>query len=421
MKSSFPGYYRLTNEELKRLWDECIFVLDASVLLNLYRYSDQTREELLDILRGIQDRLWIPHQAALEYQRNRLNVIHQQTAAYAQIREHIQSAQKELCISIGNLGRHPLVEPGTWSSKIDEAFSSLENELDRLEKEHPDLSERDGVRDTIDSLLDGKVGQAMSADRLESIYREGRRRYKEKRPPGFADSDKDGVEKYGDLVLWMQVVDKAKEEGIFTILVTDDRKDDWWFRVHGRTVGPRPELREEFLVAASVPFYMYQADRFMDYATDYLKRRIRKEAIDEVRGIRETDESSAAAAAAMQALGRHVADSEETFSSIVESNRRMVEGWRSIVNAAQIQNHTLGAGARSAALEALRETTNRLQRQLSSQYEPHFQKLDQMLRQAGGDWAVRSAKDHVSKLPESGAGPRRGKRAQSRTRSEKRK
>jgi len=219
----------------------------------------------------------------------------------------------------------------------------------------------------------------------------------------------------------MQVVDKAKEEGIFTILVTDDRKDDWWFRVHGRTVGPRPELREEFLVAASVPFYMYQADRFMDYATDYLKRRIRKEAIDEVRGIRETDESSAAAAAAMQALGRHVADSEETFSSIVESNRRMVEGWRSIVNAAQIQNHTLGAGARSAALEALRETTNRLQRQLSSQYEPHFQKLDQMLRQAGGDWAVRSAKDHVSKLPESGAGPRRGKRAQSRTRSEKRK
>ncbi len=37
MRAMFPGYYRRTEEELERIWDEGLFVLDANVLLNLYR------------------------------------------------------------------------------------------------------------------------------------------------------------------------------------------------------------------------------------------------------------------------------------------------------------------------------------------------------------------------------------------------
>ena len=85
MKKIFPGYYRPTKKEFSNLWNSCLFVLDANVLLNLYRYSQETSDELIQILKQISDRLWIPHQAALEYQENRLQTIAKQLEVYDEI------------------------------------------------------------------------------------------------------------------------------------------------------------------------------------------------------------------------------------------------------------------------------------------------------------------------------------------------
>jgi hypothetical protein len=90
MKKSFPGYYQPSDNELKQIWENCVFVIDANVLLNLYRYTPSTSEELINILEKVSDRLWLPHQAALEYHKNRLNVIQQQTDTYEKIQELIK-------------------------------------------------------------------------------------------------------------------------------------------------------------------------------------------------------------------------------------------------------------------------------------------------------------------------------------------
>ena len=75
MRTTFLGYYRFTEEEFSTLWKDCLFVLDANVILNLYRYSKNTSDVLLNILKGISERLWLPHQIAFEYQDNRLETI----------------------------------------------------------------------------------------------------------------------------------------------------------------------------------------------------------------------------------------------------------------------------------------------------------------------------------------------------------
>ncbi len=36
MRDLFPGYYRPTEEEFAKMWQEGIFVFDANVLLNIY-------------------------------------------------------------------------------------------------------------------------------------------------------------------------------------------------------------------------------------------------------------------------------------------------------------------------------------------------------------------------------------------------
>ena len=75
MKSKFPEYFKLNEKDIRSLWQNALFTLDTSILLNLYRYSNETREEFLKILNKLEDRIWIPHQSAQEFFNNRLNVI----------------------------------------------------------------------------------------------------------------------------------------------------------------------------------------------------------------------------------------------------------------------------------------------------------------------------------------------------------
>ncbi|MEQ9367742.1 MAG: PIN domain-containing protein [Coleofasciculus chthonoplastes F3-SA18-01] len=88
MRDLFPGYYRPTSEEeFKKIWQEAIFSFDANILLNIYRYSSETKERLFEIIEHLKERIWIPHQVAYEYQKERLKVISQQSQPYDEIRK----------------------------------------------------------------------------------------------------------------------------------------------------------------------------------------------------------------------------------------------------------------------------------------------------------------------------------------------
>lgn len=66
MKKEFPGYFANHEDDIEKLWQDCIFVLDANVMLSLYRYSDATGSELLKVFNFLSERLWIAHQVAQE-------------------------------------------------------------------------------------------------------------------------------------------------------------------------------------------------------------------------------------------------------------------------------------------------------------------------------------------------------------------
>src|SRR5262249_13882425 len=103
MRNLFPGYYRLTQAELQELWEKAIFVLDANVLLNLYRYPKEASDDLLRIFSQISARLWLPYQAALEYQMNRLNVIAEQMKKYSEVKSAVQKSYETLANELDNL------------------------------------------------------------------------------------------------------------------------------------------------------------------------------------------------------------------------------------------------------------------------------------------------------------------------------
>jgi hypothetical protein len=81
MRDLFRGYYKPTPEELAAIWEKCVFSFDANILLHIYSYTPETRERFFEILTCLKDRIWIPHQVAYEYHKNRIYVISDQVKA----------------------------------------------------------------------------------------------------------------------------------------------------------------------------------------------------------------------------------------------------------------------------------------------------------------------------------------------------
>ena len=289
MRDIFPGYFRDSDENQKRLWEECIFVLDANILLNLYRYSDATRNEFLNILKSLNDRLWIPHRAVEEYLNNRLTVIDQQEKSYEDTVKTIDSLKDDL----DNARQHPFVSRQTMA-KVSQVFDLLKNELKNNKSIHTKRISDDEIKTAISEIFKSKVGSPYDRDKLEEIIKTGEERYVQKIPPGFKDAGKSNdseifterCRKYGDLIVWNQIIDQSKETDRSVILITDDKKEDWWERFKGKTIGPRPELIKEFYDETSNSFRMYQADRFLELARDYLNQKVSPEIVEEIREVR---------------------------------------------------------------------------------------------------------------------------------------
>ncbi|MDF1779915.1 MAG: PIN-like domain-containing protein [Alcanivoracaceae bacterium] len=292
MKDLFPGHFKESDKSLREVWETSLFVFDANILLNLYRYSDTTRNEFLRILDKVKDRAWLPHRAAEEYLNNRLSVIDQQEKSYDDTVKSIESLKRDL----ENARQHPFVSKGIMK-KVSSIFDELCNELKDNKSVHTTRISNDEIKDSIASIFENCVGLPYEKERIEQLITEGEERYKQKIPPGFKDGSKSGdsevfaekCRKYGDLIVWTQVIDKATELSKGVVLVTDDKKEDWWEKFKGKTVGPRPELVKEFKDRVNQTFHMYQADRFLELARENLGEQVSEEIVEEIREVRRRD------------------------------------------------------------------------------------------------------------------------------------
>jgi len=285
MRDLFPGYYRPTDQEFDEIWREAIFAFDANVLLNIYRYSEDTREAFLKILTSLKERIWLPHQAALEYQENRLIVLSAQFKAYDEIPKLLNRTLAELRTVYP---RHPFIPIDRVIETFSKGLKDISTLLENAKTDHPDLVEADVLRDTLTDVFDGRVGQPFDHKRLVQIYEDGDIRFRKLIPPGYKDAKKDSEKKYGDLILWNQLKEFGKANRKSLVLVTDDRKDDWWQEHNGKTIGPRPELIQEMRADADLRFYMYQSDQFIEHAQGLLGLEPGR-VLEEVREVREQE------------------------------------------------------------------------------------------------------------------------------------
>lgn len=285
----FPGYFASDAANLKVIWERCLFVLDANVLLSLYRYSDDTRSELVEIFNLLGDRVWVPNQVASEYLMNRVGVINQQVKIYDEAIKNVE----ELKRSFENPRQHPFVKEVTFR-ELGASFDKVVCELNENKKTYLGRIESDDVKAELEKLLDGRVGAPLTAEKIKDVLSTGQDRYSQKIPPGYKDAKKGGdsdvvadrLKPYGDYIVWRQTLDKAKAEGVPVVFVTGDKKEDWWTIFSGSPIEPHPQLVEEFVKEVGHGFFMYLPEKFMERANEYLNRATSQRAVDEIVDVR---------------------------------------------------------------------------------------------------------------------------------------
>lgn len=302
MRSLFDQYYKYSDSELKDIWKDAVFFIDANVLLNLYRYPKETSDDLLKIFKKIRKKLWIPFQAALEYQESRRSVIYEQVERFSEVK----SVFEETVINLENKllelqldKRHSSIEPSEFVEETRSLFESFGDRLDDLELSQSKKYDNNDLRDQIDAITEGRITKLPESQvQLDEIFEDGEKRYKNEIPPGFRDANKSknnidliyeykGLKikrKFGDLLVWNQTIEKVNELKIKEVIfITDDTKEDWWWKKGGKTYGPHKSLIEEIKKKSTVErFWMYNSLGFVKNAEKYLGTKIKENTLDSV-------------------------------------------------------------------------------------------------------------------------------------------
>lgn len=310
MENAMNPTYVMSEDIETKMWGNAIFIFDSSAILDLYFLPKVKRKEVFDSFRTkMKDRLWLPSHVIFEYQKNRSKVIRKPiTEKYRPLKEqNIQAITKlmndaekkvvDIQNQTKNGDKHPHLPQENidhyinaikeFKTKSEFLLKSISDDIDNAEKEISDLPSSDDVLMAINELY--KVGRTYSFSEIIEITKEGKHRYEFTIPPGYEDlkdKDKKGIQIFGDLIIWKQIIEYANESKRPLVFVCNDLKEDWCYLDEGSTEKridrPREELVKEIFDEAGVGFWMYNLAQFLYMSNKHIKTEIGAKTINDI-------------------------------------------------------------------------------------------------------------------------------------------
>jgi hypothetical protein len=288
MKEKFDWYFHPSKEEINHIWKEGILTVDTNVLLDLYRYHESTRGSLIQSLQEFEGRKWLSYQAAKEFFRNRNKVIVSSEKTFKQAQEETEKLSASLKSAVSQLQGNRII-PAEVANELSESVESAillaQQKINGAKVSYPKFLQEDPILEQLASLFKDAVGEDFKTEDTDRISTLAEDRKKNKIPPGYMDDDKDGDQPYGDYFLWLQIIEHAKSESRPILLVTSERKEDWWEKISGKTTGPRPELLREAMQHSGQRILIYQTERFLEHALQRFHQPVNTAAIEEIRAV----------------------------------------------------------------------------------------------------------------------------------------
>jgi predicted nucleic-acid-binding protein len=296
-------------------FQDALIVLDTNVLLSLYEYTAESREEVLTALGQVSERLWMPYQVGLEFVRGRRSVLESRkrvlsdasksvNAKLTAARNAIIEAKDTVRAQLQKYARVPadidsleqLVSEGAVNEHFAVYRDAFKAHLDMLKNGHDltpvNVDTADPILPQVADLYGDRVGLQPDDQLLQQRLDEAVAfRFPNQIPPGFKDFGKDTPMKAaGDFLIWEEVIEQAAflPEGSRRVLfVSNDVKEDWYDVSHGKQ-RPWPALLDEIQRRAGAELRLETPPDFYAGVGEYLNADLADDTYAEIRRVSET-------------------------------------------------------------------------------------------------------------------------------------
>lgn len=287
LKELFPEFYQ-SKLDMKDLSSESenLLVLDTNYLLDIIQLPTTVSKKYIEALEKVKENIYIPYLVALEFNFKKSSL---KKGKIKKIRKY----KSEIEQSVANINKKieeiDLVDKEEKENFTRELLKITEDYLDELTKMIDSkvtsmiTEEENELYERLISIIEDRIGDKYSQEWIEKIEEEGEKRYEQNIPPGFNDSSKEGEEdssrkyndieyhrKYGDLIIWKDIIKTSKEyskTGKKVIFITNDgkakQKRDLLYKIEDLTVGPNIYLMNELYMETNKEFYIINNLRFV--------------------------------------------------------------------------------------------------------------------------------------------------------------
>lgn len=232
-----------TFDEIK---DSCIYVLDTNILFVPFLASKNSLSNFEKIFSNLKqnNKLFLPERVAREFAHNRGSSIAHIFRTANETIERINKANL-------NFGHFPILEEIEEYKKAKEFQDSINSSLESYKQILEDIGEKingwtwdDPVSKIYKEIFTNDILVKLKAD-TEEVERDLEFRLSHNIPPGYTDNKK--IDKgIGDLVIWQTIIELAKDKNTDVTLVSNEKKNDWFYTEYRKNLFPKYELFDEF-------------------------------------------------------------------------------------------------------------------------------------------------------------------------------
>ena len=283
---------------------------------------------MIDVMKALGDRFWIPHQVLEEFWRNRERALVSPLAEIQQstheLEKQFNSAREIIQVWVNRAALDQGAADAV-KNQLAESFSAAQRLIEGLIEDADQVAKarntsHDIVLKLLEPVLEGHVGPPMKDSDHAAAVTEGKRRAAAGEVPGFADvkkaeSSPEGAA--GDYLVWEQVLSEAARRKLDIVFVTGDVKKDWWRYEGSFPRGPRIELVRELRRRCQTMLYMMRPDMLLTYA-DALAVTVEKQSVENVERTIRTQASPLDDPAATALVTRAAEGDQDAWHELVD-------------------------------------------------------------------------------------------------------
>jgi hypothetical protein len=280
MLENYNNIYKMNKAREQDMIKKAIIVFDTNTILKLYSYTQNSLDIFFEnICKKLKNRLWIPGRVKYEFLKNREKVIKEQIENIKKMKENFNIINKtdEIKNNIENFIQKYDSDIGLKNSD----FKEIEDIMEDYKQSYVKIKQRFNRKSNskieklekliVDDFILMKIEKHFKfGDDSDTNWEKENLDYMQKRflneiSPGYMDNNKKGIDKYGDCILWLQIIEYAKSVKKDIILVTDDAKEDWL-----NNALPKNDLLKEFSETTKQKFWLYNISEFWNIINNNL-------------------------------------------------------------------------------------------------------------------------------------------------------